>query len=152
MPLATYTQIVDAIAHRLAAVESVGKVHTRQRNLVKPDVFKTACVDSTTGTVAAWMISRKSRSDVQSSNISNTILHTFYLRGYYGLEDGTESELTFNNIVDGVCEAFRPQGSLDNIVELIAPVQVLDIDYRELHGVLCHYAELSLTVQEYISA
>ncbi|MGE9191038.1 hypothetical protein, partial [Escherichia coli] len=62
------------------------------------------------------------------------------------------TELVFNKIVDGVCEAFRPQGSLDSVVELIAPVQVLDIDYRELHTVLCHYAECTLTVQEYISA
>jgi len=98
------------------------------------------------------MISRKARRDTQSSNVSNTIQHDFYLRGYYGLEDAKETELLFNKIVDGVCEAFRPQGSLDGIIELIEPVQVSDIDYRELHGVLCHFAECTITVQEYITS
>ncbi len=151
MALATYTQIADAIVVRLAQVEGTGIVHNRQRNLIMPAVFKAACVNSSTGLVASWMVSRKQRTDTQSSNISNTILHTFYLRGYYGMEDAKETEITFNKIVDNVCEAFRPQGSLDGIVELILPVQVLDIDYRELHGVLCHFAECTLTVQEYIS-
>lgn len=152
MALASYIQISDAIAVRLATVENIGRTWNRTRNLIKPDIFKAACVNPTTGQVAAWFVARKSRADSQSSNISNTILHTFYLRGYYGFQDDRETELVFNKIVDGVCEAFRPQGSLDSIVELIAPVQVLDIDFRELHSVLCHYAECTLTVQEYISA
>lgn len=152
MALASYITIADAIVRRLATVDNIGIVHNRTRNLIKPDVFKTACIDSTTGIVAAWFIARKSRADAQSSNISNTILHTFYFRGYYGFQDDKQTELTFNKIIDEVCEAFRPQGSLDDVVELIAPVQVQDIDFRELHGVLCHYAECTLTVQEYISA
>ena len=152
MALATYTQIVDAIAFRIAQVENTGRVWTRQRNLIKPEVFKDACVNPTTGIVSSWMISRKARGDVQSANQSNTIRHTFYLRGYYGLEDNRETELLFNTVVDNLCEAFRPQSSLGSIIELIEPVQVLDIDYRELHGVLCHFAECTLTVQEFVSA
>jgi hypothetical protein len=152
MALSSYITIADAVAVRLAQVTNIGKVHTFQRNINKPEVFKEKCFDPAQGRIATWMLSRESRSDRQAANVSNEIQHAVKLRGYMAVEDNAETELIFQKVVDAVCEAFRPQTSLGGIAELILPVQVPTIAYIELHGVLCHYAECTLTIQEYISA
>lgn len=98
------------------------------------------------------MVSRSNRVDLQSANVTNTITHQFKLFGYMSVKDEDETELIFQQVVNDICEKFRPQSSLSGIVELIEPVQVDNVAYIMFADVLCHYAECRLVVQEHISS
>ena len=150
---AAYLDIANQITSRLAAVPNVGRVHHYQRNLNALETVKAEFFDHNLGRIAAWTCSRESFTDTQSSNIENTRVSTWVLRGYMSVEDSQATEVLFQQVIDNICEAFRPQDDLGDTVELIQPVQARTIGYSMLgkpdSGILCHSAELVLQVQEF---
>lgn len=152
MPV-TYLDIANQITSRLAAVPNVGRVHHYQRNLTALETVKTEFFDHNLGRIAAWTVSRESFTDTQSSNIENTRVSTWVLRGYMSVEDSQATEVLFQQVIDHIGAAFRPQDDLGDTVELIQPVQARTIGYTMLgkpdSGILCHSAELVLQVQEF---
>jgi hypothetical protein len=152
MASAKYVTIVDIIKAMLSAVDNTGIVHTYQRNINDPVVFKMLCYDTANERISSWMISRESVSDFQSANSANTRTYPFVLRGYMGVSDAKETELIFQQSINDIADAFTPQGSLRSVVELTRPIQARTIAYLELHGVLCHYAELTMEVQEHLTS
>lgn len=152
MAFAEYTQITDILKTTISKVANTGIIHGYQRNINDPEKFKTLCFDKENSRISSWMISRESMGDIQASNIANTRVHSYVLRGYMGVNDDNQTELIFQKSIDAIADAFTPQGSLGSTVELIRPVQARQVAFVELHGVLCHYAELTIDVQEHQSS
>lgn len=152
MAFAEYTQITDILKTTISQVANTGIIHSYQRNINDQQRFEKYCFDKASGRISSWMISRESMGDIQASNVANTRVHSYVLRGYMGVNDDNQTELIFQRSIDAIANAFTPQGSLSSTVELIRPVQARQIAFVELHGVLCHYAELAIDVQEHQSS
>lgn len=86
-------------------------------------------------------------------------MYKFYF--FYSLDDSAASELTFQGIIEDICDAFRNDPTLNATCETNDPqigpmtgktgMQVDKIDNRLFGSVLCHYAELSLLTQEFLA-
>jgi hypothetical protein len=68
-----------------------------------------------------------------------------------GVDDAAQSEKTFNALVEAAAAAFRSDRTLGGTALGHDFIQVDALDTRSFGGVLCHYAELSLTVYEHIT-
>lgn len=148
----TYRDVVEEIQTRLGGVTNVGTIHQYRRWTRNEDEFRTRFKDGENSRLAGWEITRIGVADNQDSNVTNTVVHLFQLRGYLALSDTEESELTFQQIIDDIGAQFRPQDSLSDTCELTRPVQVIRIDHLMFGGVLCHYAELNIEVQVHLTS
>ena len=140
----------------LGAVTDVGKVYDYERwaadwatfiNLFKTTI---AGVDQIRG----WEIGRRSvkeqRITLGISSSGNEKSHGFLIRGYMRVNDSEASEKIFNALVEAIADAFRANRKLNATAERHDFIQAEIIEFRLFGGVLCHYAELSLTVYERI--
>ena len=148
----SYLAIAQEIGKVLADVTGSGKVHLYHRHVTELAQLKEYFFDEDQGRLCGWTISRESFKDDQQTNIENERLSTYVMRGYYSHNDKEASELGFQDLCDNIAEAFRPQGNLNETCEKIYPVQARLIGYVEIGGVLNHYCELTLDVQEFLSA
>ena len=153
MPPTPYATIANQIAARLATVANIGRVHAFQRYLKSREQIDSEFIDSSLGRHNGWTISRESFPEhEQSCNLKNTRVSHYVLRGFMSVEDAQATELLFQQVIDDVCDAFRPQDNLSETVELIKPIKGRSIGYTWLgkpdSGIFCHGAELELQVQE----
>jgi len=87
------------------------------------------------------------------------VIHTFILRGFYRVNDTQESDKTFQNLVEGVCQAFRTKPTLKvsgtsyaEVVHESEERPIVGIIYKDFLGaVLCHVADISVSVQEKVT-
>ncbi len=153
MPEAT---IRTAIYTILNAVTDVGKVYDYERWTADwttfINFFKTtiAGVDQVRG----WEIGRRSvkeqRITLGTSSLGNEKSHGFLIRGYMRVNDAEASEKIFNALIEAIATAFRTNKNLNGMANDHDFIQGEVIEFRLFGGVLCHYAELSLTVYERI--
>lgn len=145
-----YLIILGQITGMIAAVPNVENVHARQRHVADWKallaLFKVGA--GTTSTFQGWMVSRSAVSEEWLTNLEVLRLHTFKIRGVLGVNDAADSEGAFNALIEGVADALRTDYDLAGNAELHQPIQWQVIDYRIFAGVLCHYTEGSLVVQE----
>ena len=151
MSYATIAGVIEAV---LMTVDGTGQTHRYQRYYKEGDpkdpyLYKDAEGDPET--VRTWMISRSAVTEDQATGMSSEIHHTMTMRGYLAVQDGRETEVEFQAIIDAVMAAFRPQDRLavKPVVEVHFPAQAEEIGYAMLAGVLCHYAELTMELLEY---
>lgn len=152
MPRARYSEIADQIAAVLNVVANIGHVHTYQRNLKTREQIDAEFFDEEMGRHNGWTISRESFNGSQSTNLGNTRLSVWKLRGFMAVQDSAATEKLFQQVIDDIDEAFTPQENLNETIELVLPIQAVSIGYTWLgkqdSGVFCHGAELTLQVQE----
>jgi len=102
--------------------------------------------------IRGWEISRRAAPEsgvTAEATIGQTDKqHIFLIRGYMGLNDATATEKTFNSLLEAISDAFRPLLTLNGAALDHDFIQAEIIESRMFGGVLCHYAELSLTVHE----
>lgn len=155
-----YSAIANAIALRLSRLNNIGLVHHYVRNIrdmdADDDNFLALCFDRTNDRIACTFITRESVGDEQRTSFQNERSSFYIWHVYLGLKDSDATELIFQELIDEICDAFRPQDDLDNLVELIEPVQVRVIDHVMLKGsasgdILCHHAECAMRVQEFFN-
>lgn len=149
-----YLEIVGAIKAVLTALEC-GKVHTYARITTNWSKYIEFFRD-TDKTIRGWEITR---AEVPESLKGAYFRHhRMVLRGHLGIQDEKESDLEWQVLLDDICEAFRAEvptasrtwlyGNGTNPSE--APAQIRVNDQRLFGSVLCHYAEVHLTVTERI--
>lgn len=134
------------------------KVHLYQRHVgdwkAMLESFKlttvTGPVDAPVTTISfhGWTISREAVSETWLTNAELVTDHTFKIRGVMGVKDSAATEQTFNAIIEAVRVLFRASFSLDGTCEFHEPLQFPVINYRTFAGVLCHYAEGTISVRE----
>lgn len=132
----------------LGTVTDIGIVHNRFRfaNDWKTflDMFKTTIggVDLIRG----WMVSEIAP---LSEDYTNVKKRTYAINGYLAFNDGQSSELTMAALIDAIAIAFRPNKTMNNAALGHDYIQVLANEPRTFGGTICHYARLTLAVQDY---
>ncbi len=140
----------------LNAVTNIGKVYDYERLTADWNQFITfyktqiGAVDQIRG----CQISRKSVKEkkivlgIGSSSHEKT--HVFLIRGFLGVSDASATEKTFNALIEAIATAFRTNKTLNSTAQDHDFIQAESIEVRSFGGVLCHYAEMTLTVYERI--
>ena len=153
-----YRTILDDIYAKLTAIAGIGIVHTYERQVVETSKFILLFKDAT-GRICGWEITRGAASEHQRGAFFRH--HQFVLKGYMGLQDATASSLAFQELCEEICNAFRAAdpataGATWNYrngdEQTASPAQIESINDRMFGGVLCHCAEISLSVTERIIA
>ena len=144
------TEIRTEIKNILQSVEGIGKVHDYQRHTVDWKTFLSLFTDAN-NRVNGWTITRSQVRETQhASRGVNIRHHQFRIKGYFGLKDSTESEKTFQGLIDAACAAFRSKETLNGSSLKSGPPLVGMISRRHFSGILVHTCEITLEVQEYV--
>jgi len=138
----------------LNAVTDIGKVYDYERWAADwatfINLFKTTIDD--VDQIRGWEIGRTAALESgtgEDASIGQTDRsHRFLIRGYMAVNDASATEKTFNSLIESIADAFRGNLTLDDSAQDHDFIQGEVIDHRLFGGVLCHYAELSLTVHE----
>jgi hypothetical protein len=154
--MSSYTALRDALETRLDTVANVGQTHNRERYTSNWSDFL-AMMTATIGgqkQVRGWWVSRDGFTDEPSDFGNINRVHQFVVRGVQSLNDGDNTETTFQNLVEEVAAAVANDDAL-----AVAAVGEWDVgparvtmDTRMFGSVLCHYAEIQVPVQEVLSA
>jgi len=143
-----------AIYTVLRAVEDIGKVYDYERWTSDwttfINLFKTTI--SNEDRILGWEISRRSVGEkqavIKAGSQAHEDDHLFIIRGYMAVNDASETEKTFNQLIENIRTAFRENKNLNGACERHGRIQAPIIEFRTFGGVLCHYTELNLTVYE----
>lgn len=152
-----YQAILDDIAAKLATVTGIGIIHKYERQVADQAKFILLFKDST-GKICGWEITRRSATEHQRGAYYRH--HQMVLKGYMGLQDAAETSIAFQELCDEVCAVFRgaepetaaPWYYNNGDDETAAPAQVEAINDRMFGSVLCHCAEIAVSVTERILA
>ena len=153
MPEATIRAQIYVI---LSGVTDIGKTYDYERWAADwgtfINFFKTTIggVDQVRG----WEIGRRSATEkkivIGIGAASQEKTHVFVIRGFLGVNDASATEKTFNALIEAIAKAFRTNKTLNGTATNHDYIQAEVIDTRMFGGVLCHHAELTLTVYERI--
>lgn len=144
------TEIRAEIKNILESVDGIGKVHDYERHTVDWKKFISLFAD-TNNRINGWTITRlQVREKRQASLGLNIRTHIFRIRGYLGLKDSTETEKTFQGLIESICNSFRGRETLNGSSLKSGPPQVGKIFHRPFAGILVHTCEITIEVQEYI--
>ncbi len=130
----------------LSGVTNIGKVYDYERWIIDWGTFINLFKDSE-GKILGWDIGRKAPITEDETSIKK---HTYSIKGYMGLKDADGTEKDFNELIESVASAFRSNKMLNGSALGHDFIQVEILDVRMFGGVLCHFAELTLTVYEHI--
>lgn len=100
------------------------------------------------GIIKGWTITRRATPEISKTPSSNVRTHTFIIHGFYSLDDSAASETTFQDIIENIATAFRSEITLGGTAFDCSPLQVDSVGAVMFGGVLCHFCELRLLVQE----
>lgn len=153
-----YIAIAADIKAKLLTITDIGQVHDYYRWSKEAGKFLTMFSTTIGGVpqIRGWEITRVSAPEHKRGAFWRH--HQFRIAGYMGLRDATATDKTFQTIIENICETFRVASggatwdyrngdSPDN-----SAAQVNMIDVREFGAVLCHYADITLSVTERIVA
>jgi hypothetical protein len=145
----TLMQIRDAIALKIATVPEIGQVHRFERFAKGEKDFRTQYEHN--GQVRGWNVRRISRTETSPALGISNIVNKWRISGFMSLEDATGSELVFDDLVEALCQKFRDDETLGDLIAgtvlenpNVAGIQVEDSGPVMFAGVLCHSARLVL--------
>jgi len=151
-----------AIKSIMEEVSGIGKVHDYQRLTHEWKQYQKLFTKD--DIVNMWEIERtEARRWVEATQGPaggvERVVHNFVLRGFYRINDVQESDKTFQNLVERVCHAFRTKPKLTvagvEYAELVyetVTVPIIATIYKDMLGaVLCHIAEINVSVQEKVT-
>lgn len=162
MPLTTKQQpspIRQAIFDHLKTVAAIGQVQAFQRYSKRnSDLFEHYAwsnpendTKSYVSEIRGWFIRRESfRQDLVANCYERTTVWS--IQGFMSLDDETQTELQFDNLLDDIESAFRSEGTLGGAVQSIGDenergLQLVDSGPYMFAGVLCHGAKFRLVTR-----
>lgn len=153
----TVTAIRDAIVTKLDAIPSIGRVHGFERYAAD---FK-ALADLYVATIGnkpqlrGWFVQRTGTSETSRAlgRYEETI--SWRIRGFMALSDATQSEFSFDALLEAIRDAFRSDETLGGTVASTVTDEAAGIQIEEsgpvmFAGVLCHAATLRLATRRYL--
>jgi len=157
----SYQQILEDIRQKMEGIAGIGVVHNYQRWSADWKKFLQHFAYTPEGSdqqeIRGWTISRAAALEhLRGAYFRH---HIFKLRGYMGLKDDAATEVTFQELIEDICDMFRSAEPVDPAAnwyylygdepdEDSAQAEVIDI--RIFGGTLCHYAELTVHCMERI--
>lgn len=144
----------------LSGVTDVGTVHDYERFSNDPATVLAFFQSVTKGPIKGWVFKPVRIGEFPLTNEENLRVYSFQFRGMHSVVDADATEKTFSDLIETIVSEFRKisNDTLNGTAETLRPeqgdgagragLQVDRLDYLKLAGVICHYAELSLGVQE----
>jgi len=86
--------------------------------------------------------------EVHGSDATERVTHHFLLKGAYSLDDSMATEKTCQDLVEGICQAFRDKPKLQDQAELVKPMIIGRIYNGMFGNVLCHIYEIEVDIRE----
>lgn len=134
---------------KLTSVAGIGQVHEFEPFIAQASDLRRwfGSIVGSYQIIHGWTITRGQTMESRLVQTENDRRPRYIFRVYYSVGTQGASELRFQRILEYVCDAFRDDpelGGLAEPLEYVEPVQVEFVGHRQLVGVLCHYAELSL--------
>lgn len=146
------TEIRTEIKAIIEGVSGIGIVHEYLRWSSTSSKFLTLFKDKSDKINGCMMTRVKTVEDAVSGGRTSDRDHKFRIICIYGLDDDGESELYFQDtIVEGICTKLRSEKTLCNRTVALGVPQVEIVEPRKFGSVLCHYAEITVSVEEIVS-
>lgn len=149
-----YTTVLAQIKTAVEGVSNIGVVRDYLRYWQTDTGFRDLFQTTIGGVlqIRGWTITRDAIPQNQryATGGQHSVQYLFVIRGYLGLKDGTETEKTFQALVDSVVDALDDAITLSGNVRTSGPATVPTIDHRDFGGVLCHYAEIHFPATEHV--
>jgi hypothetical protein len=145
MPESTIRQ---KIYTEISAITDIGMIYDYERWAIDWVTFINLFKNPVSGRILGWEIGRKGAPATYDSNAEETTTHQYVIRGFMGLKDADGTEKLFNAKIEDIRDKFRFNFTLDGLCEMAGPLSANIIEPRMFGGVLCHYCELDLPVQE----
>lgn len=144
-----YETILAKIKSEIEEISLIGVVHAYRRYSKDWTTFLSLYRPTGKTYIRGWEISRTATSEIYDDvNITSRRTYTFLIRGWMQLEDADNSEDAFQDFLELICDKFRGNPTLDGVVTLVNPIQITLVEQRPFSSVLCHYAELELSITE----
>lgn len=153
-----YTTILADIKAKMESIANIGIIHDYYRWSNNPAKFAALFSFTTSGKkhIRGWEITRVQVPERKGAVKVTLRHHKFMISGYMGVNDEDATDKIFQPLVDDVCEKFRddPGGGawyyMNGDEPGNSPCQVQAIDVRIFGNVLCHHADILLSVTEHI--
>lgn len=136
------------IVKLLKGVTGIGIVHDYERWTADWKRYLALFAPKGQEVINGWTVTRTSSDEEPHAENQHYRFHRMVIRGYYSHKDDAASERTFQDLVERVCDSLRVNRSLNGVAEHAEPPQVTVVEPRAFGDVLCHYAEIHLTVEE----
>jgi len=145
----------QAIVSAVETVPNVGVVYDKHRYSNRMDsyldLFKTT-IDGTPQ-IRAWQVSY---SNMESNSLAirtaTQRIYTFTITGYLGVDDSADTENTFADLTEAVCNALDNDSAIHAAQTHVDFAQVTTFGYIRFGDVLCHSAEIECRVREAFNA
>lgn len=147
--------IIPQVQSILQAVVPAGtNVHPYIRIAADDSAFKALFFDAEMQRIHGYTITRESTGVEEIDIGAAKDLHSIIIRGYMGAKDDDATETLFQAEIETVRTAFMAKRELQDVngvrkVFWSERIVVRQFAYSMFSGVLCHYAELLLTVKDY---
>lgn len=104
------------------------------------------------GVLNGWTIARDSAPQVlEGTNGELSRVSVFTIRGFFAISSESDSEIVFNETIENIFSVFAPVSDLGEEIEQHEPLSARLIDYAQIGNTTCHYCELELRVNEFLS-
>jgi len=153
----SWDTVAEAIKAVISTVDGVGKTYTLPQRADRPEDFKDIYMVKVDGKmlVNAWIIRREAFLDTTATLPGPPVgtwfrEHRFVIEGYYGaMEDNFG---IFQDLLDRIATALTKEPRLGSRVWSCSLPSVRRIDQEMFGRVLCHIAEIELTVTEKLTS
>lgn len=145
-----------AIYNAVNGVTNIGLVYDYERFAADwgafLDLFRTTI--GTTPQIRGWEVAYRGFTHGEPLDFSGQHIraHRFNVMGYMGVDDANSSEKTFAALAEDVADALDADGTLhSSTYYFVSDASIQIFEPRSFAGVLAHYAELQVTVEEVIT-
>lgn len=148
-----------AIVALLGGVADIGVVHSYERYSKDLAKLKTLYFSTPHDQIRGWYVRRiitHESGNLQSRTVEQA---RWQIRGFMGLDDAAATELTFDDLIEAVRDAFSQDETLgETVAQCSDPdnsdgetgLQLIDAGPVMFAGVLCHACRLELTTVRYM--
>ncbi len=156
--------IRDAIVAHIQNVPDIGVVHAWRRTANDANTLKalyTVTIDGQSQ-LRGWHISRISAKETEPVIGRRALTCSWLIQGYLETSDADRSEITFDNLIEAICDTFRDDDTLggrvtttvledeNNSANDRAGIQVSEVTAEVFADVKCHAARLELMTRHYL--
>jgi hypothetical protein len=157
MSNATLESVRAAIGAIIKAVPEIGVVHPYERYSVQQQKHAQHFMWQPPGRREAemrgWFIRRIATREIDDTSTRSQIQIDWQIRGFMAIQDALASEITFDNLIEQIRDAFRADLTLGGLLDVALPAgaplgpQLVESVPYMMAGVLCHGARLDWTTR-----
>lgn len=148
----TLSTIRTEVKTVLEGITDIGKVYDYERFTTDWTTYLSKFKPAGKTYIRGWTIRRAKTPEGYDELADNFGRRKYRLiiRGYASVDDANASSKTFDDLIETICDTFRPLtvNNLNGKAMGSGLVQVEIVEDRMFGSVLCHYCELSLEVEE----